>query len=140
MYTNILHATDLGHNHFELSKKAAEIANIFHATLHLIFILETPTSLQIAQGLGFAEFDRPVKDEAQAVIATLGEALGVPPEQQYIEIGSAKHQILSKALEINSDLIIIGSHTPSSLPAILGSTAHAVTHQSSCDVLTLKAK
>ncbi|STX93108.1 universal stress protein [Legionella londiniensis] len=139
MYTNILHPTDLSKNHFHLSQKAAEIAKCFNANLYLIHVIEPPKILQLAQGLGFAEFDKPVKDDAIAVMSVLGEALEVPAERQFVEIGSIKVHVLEKANEIACDLIIMGSHSPSNIPTFLGSTAHAVIHHAKCDVLTLLA-
>ncbi len=138
MYTNILHATDLSEHHFEMCRKAVDIANCFHAKLYLLHVIEPPTSLQLAQGLGFAEFDHPMKDDAETVMRVLGEALKIPVDQQCVEIGSIKMNILDKVKELACNLIIIGSHTPSKLPAFLGSTAHAVSHHAPCDVLTLR--
>ena len=140
MYTSILHPTDLSKNHFEMAQQAVKIAQRFNATLYLLHVIEPPASLQLAQGLGFAEFDQPVKDDAQAVMKTLGDALSIPETQQFVEIGSIKVNVLDKVAELACDLVIIGSHTPSRLPAFLGSTAHAVVHHALCDVLTLRAQ
>lgn len=138
MYTNILHATDLSENHFNMCQQAVDIAKCFHAKLYLLHVIEPPASLQLAQGLGFAEFDHPIKDDAVSVMRVLGEALNIPANQQFVEIGSIKMQVLSKVNELDCSLIIIGSHTPGNLPAFLGSTAHAVVHHAVCDVLTLR--
>lgn len=139
MYTRILHATDLSQLHFKMCQKAVEIAKCFNAQLYLVHVIQPPATLQLAQGLGFAEFDVPVKDNAQTVMNVLSEALKIPTDQLFVEIGSVKHTILNKAEELACDLIIIGSHTPSNLPSLLGSTAHAVVHHAKCDVLTLRA-
>ncbi len=139
MYTHILHATDLSENHFHMCQQAVEIAKCFHARLYLLHVIEPPASLQLAQGLGFAEFDHPIKDDAEAVMRTLGDALNIPASQQFVEIGSIKVNVLKKVEELSCNLIIIGSHAPSNLPSFLGSTAHAVVHHAKCDVLTLRA-
>lgn len=139
MYTNILYATDLKEDHFALCQQAVAIANCFGAKLSLIHVIEAPASLQLAQGLGFAELVNPVKDDAQAVMATLGEALNIPSDRQYVETGSIKAVILNKVHELGFDLIIIGSHSANHLPAFLGSTANAIVQKASCDVLTLRA-
>ena len=139
MYTTILYATDLSENHFQMCQKAAEIAKHFHAKIYLMHVIEPPATLQLAQGLGFAEFDKPVKDDAEAVIRALGEALLIPADQQFVEIGSIKMHVLDKVKELSCDLIIVGSHTPSKLPDFLGSTAHAVVNHAKCDVLTLRS-
>ena len=138
MYTHILYATDLSKTHFRMGKQAVEIAKKFKAKLFLLHVIEPPPSLQLAQGLGFAEFDHPIKDDAWTVMNALGEALSIPTSQQFVEVGSIKMHVLSKVEELSCNLIIIGSHTPSKLPAFLGSTAHAVVHQAKCDVLTLR--
>ena len=140
MYANILLATDLSENHFEMCRQAADIAACFQAKLFLMHVIEPPASLQIAQGLGFAAFDHPLTEDAKMVLRTLGDALNVPVNQQFVEIGSIKMHVLEKATSLGCDLIIIGSHTPSKLPAFLGSTAHAVTNHATCDVLTLRCK
>ena len=139
MYTRILHATDLSENHFNICQQAKEIAKRFNAKLYLLHVIEPPPSLQLAQGLGFAEFDKPLKEDAQTVLNVLGEALNIPCDQQFVEIGSIKMHVLEKAEELACELIIIGSHTPTKLPAFLGSTAHAVIHQAKCDVLTVRS-
>lgn len=139
VYTTILHATDLSESHFDICKKALDIANKFDAKLHLLHVISPPTSLQLAQSLGFAELANPVKDDAQTVMSLLGEALKIPPEQQHVEIGSLKVHILEKVKALHCGLIILGSHTPSAVPAFLGSTAYAMLHHAPCDVLTLRA-
>ncbi len=140
MYTKILYATDLRENHYHMCQQAVEIAKCFKAKLYLLHVIEPPPSLQLAQGLGFAEFDSPIKGDAQAVMNALGDALNIPISQQFVEIGSIKMHVLNKVDELACNLIIIGSHTPTKLPAFLGSTAHAVVHQAKCDVLTLRAE
>lgn len=139
MYTHILHATDLSEQHFQMCQQAVDIAKRFNAKLYLLHVIEPPASLQLAQGLGFAEFDSPSKDDAQTVMTVLGEALDIPLEQQFVEIGSIKAHVLEKACALGCQLIIIGSHTASKLPSCLDSTAHHIIRDATCDVLTLHA-
>ncbi|OGV40935.1 MAG: universal stress protein UspA [Legionellales bacterium RIFCSPHIGHO2_12_FULL_42_9] len=139
MYTRILHATDLKENHYNLCQKAVEIAKAFGATLHLLHVIEPPASLQLAQGLGFAELAVPVKEDALIVLNVLGDSLGIPKSQQHVEIGSIKMHVLEKTRGLGCELLIVGSHDPNNhLPSFLGSTAHAVVHHAPCDVLTVR--
>ncbi|HAT8152855.1 TPA: universal stress protein, partial [Legionella pneumophila] len=124
--------------HSHLTEKAANIAKQFNAKLYLLHVIELPTSILIAQGLGFTELANPSKEDAQTVLSLIGENLQIPQEQQFVEIGSVKEHILNKAKDLNCQLIIIGSHSATGLPSILGSTAHVVVNHSVCDVLTLK--
>lgn len=139
MYKHILLATDLDENHFNVCEQAVEIAKCFQGTLHLLHVISPPTTLQIAQGLGFAEFDSPVKDDALSVMSVLGEALNIPASQQHVEIGPITFHILDLANKLNCTLIILGSHT-ASLMSFDGNTAKDILQHASCDVLTLHTK
>ena len=141
MYTSILHATDFSETHFSMCQQAMEIARRFKATLYILHVIEPPASLQLAQGLGFAEFDSPVpvKEDAEIVMRTLGEALNIPLSQQFVEIGSIKSHTLDKIQTLGCTLLIIGGHAHSNLPGFLGSTAHGIITEAPCDVLTLRA-
>ena len=138
MYTTILHPIDLSNNHFEVCKQAQKFARFIKADIHFLHVIEPPTSLQIAQGLGFAEVVNPKKEDVESVMEILGEALNIPKSHQHIEVGSTCQQVLHMVNELHCDLIILGSHTETELPAFLGSTAHSIIHQASCDVLTIK--
>ncbi|TAL62581.1 MAG: universal stress protein [Legionella sp.] len=138
MYKTILFATDLSNEHSHLTQKAADFAKQLHATLYLLHVIELPASVQLAQSLGFAEMANPAKDDAQTVLGLIGEDVGVPPEQQIVEIGSVKDHIFSTAKKFSCDLIVIGSHSFHGLPAFLGSTAQDTVNHAPCDVLTLR--
>jgi len=138
MYNTILFATDLSTEHSHLTAKAANIAKKFNAKLNLLHVIELPASVQLAQGLGFVELANPVKDDAQTVLSLIGETYDIPPEQQFVEVGSVMEHICSKAKELNCQLIIIGSHSAKGIPSILGSSAHGTVNHAPCDVLTLR--
>ncbi len=140
VYTCILHPTDLKENHFAICEQAAKIARRFGAKLHLLHVIEPPASLQLAQGLGFAEFDKPVKEDAQTVLGVLGENFTIPPAQQHVEIGSVKTHVFEKAKQLGCDLIIIGNHDASILPAFLENTTEAIVHHAPYDVLIVHTK
>lgn len=138
MYKNILHATDLSEQHFQISEKAKSIADHFNAKVYLLHVIELPTSIQLAQSLGFTELANPAKDDAITVMELLGEALKIPKNHQFVEIGAASDHIFKKAIELNADLIIIGSHARDGFSSFLGSTASATVHHAPCDVMTLR--
>lgn len=138
VYQKILHATDLQENHYQLCQRAVDIAEYFNAPLYLLHVIAMPSSFQLAQGLGFTEFAKPIKDDALSVLSILGESLDIPPERQYVEVGSVKMHVLKKINELHCDLILIGSSMSSQLAFFLGSTAHAIVNHAPCDVLTIK--
>ncbi len=138
MYKKILHATDLSGKHFHVSEKAREIADKFGAELFLLHVIELPTSVQLAQSLGFAELGRPSKDDAIIVMKTLGEAINVPEDHQIVEIGAVSHHIFDQVKKLGCEAIIIGAHNHHDLGDFLGSTASATVNHAPCDVITLK--
>lgn len=138
MYKHILHATDLSENHYELCGKAVKFAKALHAEIEFLHVIEIPASLQWAQSLGFTELAHPVKDDALAVMGTLGDAFHIPKTHLHVAIGSAYLIILEKIKEWNCDLLILGSHKPTAVPAFLGSTAHAIAHHATCDIVTMR--
>ena len=139
MYNIILHATDLNSEHYNICEQAAAFARNFNAKLYMLHVIELPASLQLAQGLGFAEFDSPVslKVDAQAVMATIGEALDIPLGNQFVEIGSIKQHVLLKLQSLAADLLIIGHHTAHSIPSLLESSAHTLVNRAPCNILLL---
>ena len=139
MYSIILHATDLSDDHFHMCEKSAELARHFCARLYLMHVIEPPATLQLAQGLGFAEFDSPIsiKSDAQAVMATIGDALKIPLEQQIVEIGSIKQHVLRNVHYLGAELLILGHHTATHIPAFFESTAHTLVQDAKCNILLL---
>ena len=61
----IIHATDLSENHFGMCERAVAIAKKLQAKLYLLHVVETPSSMVLAQGLGFAEAIFGEKDSAK---------------------------------------------------------------------------
>lgn len=134
----MLHATDLSSDHFSIAQRAADIATKFDAKLYLLHVIEPPATLQLAQGIGFAEFDSPkrIKDDARTVLATLGEALSIPVEQQIVAVGPLKTKILETVNEFDCGLIITGKNT-SLLPTLLQDIVTFILKESKCDVMVL---
>ncbi len=139
MYKNILHATDLTENHFNYCEKALQIAKALDAKLYIMHVIEPPSSLQLAQGLGFAEIYNPTASlaNAQEILKIIGESLNIPNNQLFAEIGSIKEHILKKAYELDCNLIIIGHHEAKKLPEFFQSSAHNIEQYATCDVLSI---
>ncbi|MDF1757918.1 MAG: universal stress protein [Legionellaceae bacterium] len=141
MYKNILHATDLAKDHFYMCEQAANLANKLQARLYIMHIIEPPTSLQIAQGLGFTEIYNPsdAKENAISILKMIGESLNIPVESQFVEIGSIKQHVVDKVQELECNLVVIGHRSQNNLPEFLESTAHLVVNDAPCDVLTINS-
>lgn len=55
-----------------------------------------------------------------------------------VGIGSAKDEILDYAQEIGADLIVVGSHHPSTSTYLLGSTASAIVRHAKTSVFVIR--
>lgn len=128
MYTAILHATDLSETHYQMCQQAVDIAKKFHADLYLLHVVETPSSMLLAQGLGFTEIENPtpLMADATTVMAALTDSLKLPKHHCFVESGSVKRHILQKAADLNCQLIIVGQ------------PASALMDEAPCDVLVLR--
>lgn len=136
MYTHILHATDLHDKHFRFYEQAVRMAKTCQATLSLLHVIHPPTTLQIAQGLGFAEFDKPTEEDAETVLAVLAETFNISPEHLYVKTGCIKTHTTELIQTLGVDLLIIGAHTHSFWS--LENNAKHLSDDMPCDVLTLK--
>ena len=138
MYKNILHATDLKQNHYHICEQAVQFAKSIKANLQILHVIDPPPFLQLAQGLGFAEIIKPVKEDAQSVLNILGEAFKLDPRVLHVEIGHVKTKVSEMVQSLGADLIIIGNHEQGPLTSFLGSNAYAIISHAPCAVLTLK--
>lgn len=138
MSTTILHATDLSENHFEMCERAVDLAKKLNAKLYLLHVVETPSTMVLAQGLGFTEIEspEPLLEDARSVMTLLGETFGIPKKQLLIELGTPKQHILQKEADLACQMIIVGHHSTNPM---LGNTARSVVDDAKCDVLTLKS-
>jgi universal stress protein A len=73
-------------------------------------------------------------------LADYVKQLGVADAGQHVAQGSTKNEITRLALELQADLIVMGSHGRHGLALLLGSTANAVLHAAPCDVLAIRVK
>ncbi len=138
MYTHILHATDLSEKHLEHIQHAVALAKKLAATLYVLHVIEPPKSLQIAQGLGFAEFYKPQTDTAWAVMQSLATTVGLKKDNLFVEVGSIKTHVMDKIKALDCTLLILGQHIDSPIPLMLQSSAHELFQDISIDVLVLR--
>lgn len=140
-YHHILIATDLSPATDKIVEHAKMIAQQMGAKLSMIHVVQhTP----IIYGGG--EFSIPLdinleetlKQHAQQALSQMGEHLGIPVTNLFLETGSIKKAVVDVAQEIGADLIVVGTHGHHGVEKILGSTANAILHAAKCDVLTVR--
>lgn len=140
-YQHILLAADFSEHGQVVAQKAHYLATKYHAKLSVIHIVDNLPITDAAYG-PVIPFDIDLNEElinaATKRLAELGKQLSIPEDRQFLEMGSAKLEIVATAEEQHVDLIVVGSHGRHGLALLLGSTANGVLHHAKCDVLAVR--
>ncbi len=139
-YQHILVAIDLTPEANRVVEKAIELCKQNEASLSLIHVVEYIPSVYSAETTfpEIPDMEKQLADNAKRDLEKIKEALKLTDSASYIRSGSAKHEIIDLAKEINADLIVIGSHGRHGLQLLLGSTSNGVLHLAKCDVLAVR--
>jgi universal stress protein A len=142
-YNHILLAADFSGHGVAVADRAKDLAEKYQAKLSIIHVMDNLLITDTAYGSSIP-FDLDLTAELMAAakqrLAQLAEKLGIPEENQWMEMGSPKLEIIRIAEENNVDLIVVGSHGRHGLALLLGSTANGVLHHANCDVLAVRIK
>ena len=142
-YQRILVAVDLS-SESELVLKQAQLIAGPDARLHLAYVQEPMDNVyvgivpQSAAFSGLGELETQLLQEMKQKLKNLGTQFGVHEEDQHILHGSPAHEIHRFAKDHDIQLIVIGTHGQKGLKLLLGSTANAVLHGATCDVLSVR--
>lgn len=140
-YKHILIAVDLTDEGKQVVARAADIAQPQGSQLSLVHAIEP---LSYAYGgdipMDLTSIQEEIEQQAKLKLAALAATLDIPKERQHIVYGRPEVEIhkLSKKQEV--DLVVIGSHGRHGFALLLGSTANAVLHGASCDILAVRVK
>jgi universal stress protein A len=143
MYKHILLAADFSEHGEAVAQKARLLAEKNQARLSVLHVVDNLPITDASYG-PIIPFDVELTEELMNAgkqrLAKLGEELGIPTAQQFLEIGSPKIEIVRLAEEHSADLIVVGSHGRHGLALLLGSTANGVLHYAKCDVLAVRLR
>lgn len=140
-YTHILLAADFSDHGEDVARRASDLAQRYQARLSVVHVVDNLPITDAAYGpiIPFGvDLAEELVEAARNRLAKLGEQLSIPSERQWVEIGSAKLEIIRIAQENDIDLIVIGSHGRHGLSLLLGSTADGVLHHATCDVMAVR--
>ncbi len=143
-YKNILVAIDLGEYSEDLIEKALAVGQ-GPASVHLLFVNQRLES--VYRGVGpvgseladVSTLEARLRDDLKARLDEWADAFDIPRENTHFEIGKPWERIGDLANELNSDLIVIATHSRKGLKRLLGSTANAVIQHAERDVLSIHA-
>lgn len=141
-YTHILVAIDFSASSALLGARAVELQRLYGARLSFINVVEHIPLEAGSELLMGPEFDleQQLVENARTRLSDYVTQLGVADAGQHVAQGSTKIEITRLALELQADLILVGSHGRHGLALLLGSTANAVLHAAPCDVLAIRVK
>ena len=142
-YQNILIAVDLtdeAEEVFAAARNAAQEQSSVNVSACTIVrpLARTYGGLDMANVVAGAPFEEEMRTQAKDKLKTLGAEYGVSAADVYVRMGAPAAEIRALADELKADLIVIGTHGRHGLGLLLGSTANAVLHGVSCDVLVVK--
>lgn len=143
IYQHILLAVDLSAASKQVAIKALELAKTNQAKLTIVHVAEMMPVIDVNYDtMQAVEFDEDInqvlRGHAEKNLAAFIAELNLNPQQQFLEQGDPRDEIIRIAEENRVDLIVLGSHGRHGLALLLGSTANSVLHHSKCDVLAVR--
>ena len=140
-YQHILLAIDTAEQSTQVSDKAKTLAKQNQATLNICHLVENYLASDFAyEGINHVtiEMQDELLDNAKARVKKIADTLAIPEQQQWIEFGNPRYDVVRLADEHQIDLIVVGSHGRHGIQLLLGSTANAILHHAKCDVLAVR--
>jgi universal stress protein A len=141
IYQHILLAVDLSNASHQVALKAKQLAAINQAKLSIIHVIELMfiTNVNYDDPLPFDdELNQFLISNAKKGLANFVSELNLDFQQQFLELGDPRGEIIRIAEENQVDLIVLGSHGRHGLALLLGSTANSILHHAKCDVLAVR--
>ncbi len=143
IYQHILLAVDLSAASKQVAVKAKQLAEMNQAKLTIVHVAELMPMVDVnydaMQSLDYdVEINQILLSNAEKNLAAFISEAKLNPQQQFLEQGDPRDEIIRIAEENQVDLIVIGSHGRHGLALLLGSTANSVLHHAKCDVLAVR--
>ena len=136
-YQRILVATDFHDDHEPVLLKAKQLQLMFNAELTVVCV--TPKlPYYMASGLSsISDIEEQIEIDGRSVIQEAVKKHDINAKFE-LRHGSAKLEISNLAIELQADLIVIGSHGKHGRQLLLGSTSSGVLHRAHCDVMVVR--
>lgn len=138
-YKHILIALDLSSGYESIVERAFSLA-ADPTTVSLIYVQEPIAYPSAYVGSAPLQVQEQMRASAQKMFEDLGKRHNIPSGLRYIETGRPAMKIHATAKANDVDLIVVGSHGRHGVQLLLGSTANAVLHGASCDVLAVRIR
>lgn len=140
-YQHILLAVDFSEQGGYVAGKARSLAYRYQAKLSIIHVLDNIPMPDTNYGSVIpldqdSSYD--LLEAEKAKLMQIGDQLNVDLANRWMVWGVPKQEIIHIAEQEQVDLIVVGSHGRHGLAVLLGSTANAVLHYATCDVMAIR--
>ena len=142
-YRNILVAVDTSDEADEILSAAKELMVDENAKISIITVIKPLAGfyIDLYSVLGDQSgIESQAVEHAKAWLSKLAGRHGIHPDTVEVIVGTPANEIRQLAEKIDVDLIVLGTHGQHGLGLMLGSTANAVLHGVSCNVLTVRVQ
>src|SRR5579863_8665565 len=140
-YRRILAAIDLSEDSRAEVARACELAQAGNGEVRLLHVVEFMPIEPMSDSLvPVMQIDDQIMARAKTQMQTLVRELGLAADAGAVEAGSAKVEILRRAREQRSDLIVLGCRERHGLSILIHRTEDSVLHGAPCDVLAVRTR
>ncbi len=139
-YQHILLAVDFSERSNYVIRKAKYLADIFHAKLSIIHVLDNIPMPDTAYGTMiplYEDSSYELLEGEKSRLIQISDSLDIDPARRWMVWGVPEQEIVRIAEQEHVDLIVVGSHGRHGLSLLLGSTANSVLHHAKCDVMAI---
>jgi len=139
VYRRILLATDLGDDSLSIARRAQTLATSLGAELEILHVVEyVPVEPMGETLMPAVQIEEELLARARTQLQALAAELAIPAEHCRVETGNIKAEIVRRARERRSDLIVVASRERHGPSIFLNLTEDTVLHAAPCDVLAMR--
>ena len=139
IYQNILVAIDLNDEANKVVQKAHHLSLQSGAKLTLIHVTEP---LSYAYGgdipMDLTVMQTQLNEDAEERMNNFVKQQELSNVDQLLVSGHIETEVHRVAIELSTDIIVVGSHGRHGLALLLGSTSNGILHGATCDVLAVR--
>lgn len=138
-YKQLLVAVDLSKHSDQVCQRAAQLATLYGAQLHLLHVVEyVPVEPMGEALLPSIEVSADLVASAQRRLTTLAERHQLQKLPREVRVGNIKAEIIQCAAETEADLVVLGSRERHGLAILVNYTEDTILHAAPCDVLAIR--
>ena len=141
LYRHILLVVDLSDDSHAVGARARAVAAACGARVSLLHVVEfVPVEPLGETLLPAVEIEEDIVKHAEARLATLALAIGMPDAPRRVATGNTKTEIVRAAADVGADLVVLGSRERHGLSILVNFTEDSVLHAAPCDVLAVRLR